>query len=113
VAVVAPYFALKGLGPEGTEGIAQTVRFANNFIAQGYKLGASKPVLNRTACRLLRLHREALDECPFLTREDDVWLVDLSAVPEKYRLDPGRCEELLERLLGAWLEAVDGAAAVN
>jgi hypothetical protein len=44
-----------------------------------------------------------------VTRQDAIWMADLSAVPEKYRLDPGRCEELLDRLLGAWLEAVDEA----
>ncbi len=34
---------------------------------------------------------------------------DLGLVPEKYRLDPGRCEKLLQRFLAAWLEVVDDA----
>jgi ATP-dependent Lon protease len=109
VALVAPFFALKGLEPEQLEPSERVVLFANNYIAQGYKLKASKPILNRTICRLLHLDGVALQECPFVVRKGGVWMVDLSLVPEKYRLDPGRCEELLDRLLGAWLGTADEA----
>jgi ATP-dependent Lon protease len=109
-ALVAPYFALKGIPADSIDPARRLDLLANNYVAQGYKLKASKPVLNRTACRLLHLDRAALESCPFLSREDGVWVADLKLVPEKYRLDPGRCEELLDRLLGAWLRVADEAA---
>jgi ATP-dependent Lon protease len=109
-ALVAPYFALKGIPAESIDPAGRLDLFANNYVAHGYKLKASKPVLNRTVCRLLHLDREALESCPFLSKEEGVWVADLELVPEKYRLDPGRCEELLDRLLGAWLRVADEAA---
>ena len=111
MAVVAPFFALQEIDvdrlglPEGS------LVFVNNFIAQGVKLSGAKPVLNRVVCRLLHFDRAALDSFPLLGRRNGVLLPDLGAVPEKYRLEPGRCQELLERFLGAWLDVVDRAAA--
>jgi hypothetical protein len=110
VAVVAPFFSLRKLDPEAVEGGGRVVLFANNYIAQGYKLKGSKPILNRAVCRLLRLDGESFEACPFLSRLDGIWVVDLALVPEKYRLDPGRCEELMDRFLGAWLRITDGGA---
>ncbi|MCU0233908.1 MAG: AAA family ATPase [Thermoanaerobaculales bacterium] len=101
--VVAPYFALQEL-----DLAPQTAVFVNNFVAQGYKLKGAKPLVNRVVCRLLHLEAPALETFPLLGRRDGAWLLDLGAVPEKYRLDPGRCEQLLERFLGAWLRVVDG-----
>ena len=109
-ALVAPYFALKGIPAESFDPARRLDLFANNYVAQGYKLKASKPVLNRTVCRLLHLERDALYGCPFLSKEEGVWVADLALVPEKYRLDPGRCEELLDRFLGAWLRVADETA---
>jgi hypothetical protein len=101
--VVAPFFALEGL-----ELPHESLVFANNFLAQGLKLSGVKAAFNRTVCRLLHFEPEALDSFPLLSRRDGVFVADLGLLPEKYRLDPGRCEELLERFLGAWLEAIDG-----
>ena len=87
--------------------------FANNYVAQGFKLKGAKPLVNRVVCRLLHLEAAALEAFPLLRRRDGALLPDLGLLPEKYRLDPGRCEELLARFLGAWLSVVDGAVATS
>ncbi len=106
--VVAPYFALQGL-----ELSPETVVFVNNYVAQGFKLKGAKPLVNRVVCRLLHLEGRALEAFPLLRRRDRALLPDLGLLPEKYRLDPGRCEELLVRFLGAWLEVVDARVAAR
>ena len=58
-------------------------------------------------CRLLHFERTALDTFPLLRRSDGIYTADLGLLPEKYRLEPGRNEELLNRFLAAWLGAVD------
>jgi ATP-dependent Lon protease len=111
VAVVAPFFALKEAELERRELPSRFVLFANNYAAQGYKLKRVKASLNRTVCRLLHLDRSALESFPLMTRVDGVHVVDLDVVPEKYRLDPGRCEELVNRYLAAWIAAFEQAAS--
>jgi len=60
-------------------------------------------ILNRAYHHLSRLKPAALDECPFLIRKDTRYMVSLSSIPEKYRLDVQRCEEILHRCLTRWL----------
>jgi ATP-dependent Lon protease len=110
VVVVAPFFALREAALESL-GLPKTiVPIANNFVTQGYKLKGSKPSLNRAICRLMHLEPRAVDSFPLLVRRDGIFVADLGLVPEKYRLDPGRCEELLNRLIGAWLAEFEGIA---
>ena len=111
--VVAPYFALKELDHESLSLARPVVYVANNYLAQGYKLKGVKAPLNRTVCRLLHVGRPAFDTFPLLGRKGSSFVPDLGLVPEKYRLDPGRCEELLQRFLAAWLEVVDDAVGTE
>jgi ATP-dependent Lon protease len=108
--VVAPYFALRELDMESLDLPSETILFANNFLAQGLKLKGVKASLNRAVCRLLHYESSVLETFPLLARRNGIYVADLSLVPEKYRLDPGRCEELLERYLGAWLAVVEDRA---
>jgi len=113
VVVVAPFFALKEADLEHLDLPPQVSLFANNYTAQGYKLKGVKPALHRTVCRLLHLDRSALDSFPLLSTVDGVYVVDLGIVPEKYRLDPGRCEELVNRYLAAWIAAFEQAGTTS
>jgi ATP-dependent Lon protease len=45
--------------------------------------------------------------CPFLGRRDGVYVVDLSFIPEKYRLDIQRAEGILNDCLGQWVRRVE------
>lgn len=81
--------------------------FANNYTRQGFKIKECKPVLNRVLCHLAMMSTEQLDACPFLTRFNGIYMVDLSFIPEKYRLDTKRAESLLNRCLKAWLTTLE------
>jgi len=111
--VVAPYFALAEINLDAADLPRGSLIFANNYLSQGGKLKGTKALFNRTVCRLLHFEREALDSFPLLTLRDGIYMADLSLLPEKHRLDPGRCEELLKRLLEVWLRTVDRASAVE
>jgi ATP-dependent Lon protease len=106
VAIIAPFFTLKAGGLQKPNP-AEMKLLANNYAAQGIKLKRCKPLLNRTFCRMGHLGPEAFDDVPFLTKEDGITVVDLSLIPEKYRLLVPRAEEILNRCLAAWLEKVD------
>jgi hypothetical protein len=109
--VVAPYFALRELDLEALTADRKITFFANNWLAQGVKLKGIKRALNRAICRLQHFEREALDSFPLLRERDGIFVADLSALPEPLRLEPGRCEEILTRVLDAWVDAADEVLA--
>jgi ATP-dependent Lon protease len=110
--LVAPYFALKQnldlirqiSGGPPSEGFRL---FANNYTTQRVKIKACKPVLNRLYWYLSQLDQQKLDECPFLGKSDGVYVIDISFIPEKYRLDVKRAEKIVEAALKTWLIEVD------
>jgi ATP-dependent Lon protease len=114
IAVIAPFFLLKKAGMLTEEGlpisdIGQVRIFANNYTAQGVKLRHCKRLLNRTYCRMAHLGGRALLGAPFLSTQSGITLVDLSLIPEKYRLLVPRAEEILNRCLTVWLKTVEEA----
>ena len=80
---------------------------ANNYSDGGLKIKACKPVINRAYAHLTRLDPGHLEACPFLCRRDNIHVMDLSYIPEKYRLDPRRAEVILTGCLRDWLTAVE------
>jgi ATP-dependent Lon protease len=115
LALIAPYFAIKqllDLQQSESEtgqipGLPGVQLFANNYTLQGVKLKQSKPLLNRGYYRLLRLGSEALERCPFIAHHGPVQVIDLSPIPEQYRLDTSRAEKLLKQWLESWLQEVE------
>jgi ATP-dependent Lon protease len=111
VSIVAPYFFLIRDGisardfPKGPtfEGV---MLFANNYTVQGVKIKSCKPILNRVHSLLSRLEISLVNECPFLKKKGEIYIVDLSFIPEKYRLDVKYAEEILQKSLQQWLMAV-------
>lgn len=112
--LVAPFFYLKrvksslkvfSLGPP----FKPLTIFANNYTLQGLKIKGCKPLLNQTYCFLSQLDPESLAACPFLTKTAGVYVVDLSFIPEKYRLDVKRAEMIMNRVLTTWLAQVEDA----
>ena len=108
----APYFFLSsddvskpGFDP-GPDFSGMTL-LANNYSDGGLKIKACKPVLNRAYAHLTRLDPGHLEACPFLCRRDNIHVVDLSYIPEKYRLDSKRAEAILTGCLRDWLTAVE------
>jgi ATP-dependent Lon protease len=111
IALVAPYFTLKQAGLAAKEYSPSTEArlslYANNYSVQGVKLKSSKALMNRTFCRVFHLDPSTLEGVPFLSSREGVYMVDLSFIPEKYRLHIPRAREILNRCLTAWLQAVD------
>ncbi|MEW6406258.1 MAG: ATP-dependent protease, partial [Chloroflexota bacterium] len=112
LSILAPFFFLVQQKPflerfyqdASSQGL---VLFANNYTVQGVKIKASKAVLNNVYQYLSLLDREQLDMCPFLSKRDGIYVIDLSFIPEKYRLDVKRAQEILNGSLGKWLEAIE------
>ncbi|MGD8984349.1 MAG: AAA family ATPase [Desulfobacteraceae bacterium] len=115
LSVVAPFFFLKrdGICPKDflpTPSFEGLRLFANNYTVQGVKIKACKSILNRVFCPLSHLKSTELGTCPFLGKLDGIYTVDLSFIPEKYRLDVKQAEEILNRCLEQWLVAVESSA---
>ncbi len=111
--LTAPFFFLKRdldplsecfLGP-----VVERCRlFGNNYAVQGFKVKKCKTILNQVSYYLSRLNDEDLDACPFLSKLNDIYVVNLSFIPEALLLDVSRAARLLERSLKRWLAAVEG-----
>lgn len=80
---------------------------ANNYTAQDVKIKGCKGVLSRVYSYLGCLESPMIHESPFVEVKDGIYVVDLSFMPEKYRLDIQRAEQLLGRVLNRWLMAVE------
>jgi len=107
--LVGPYYWLRNL--ELTDAVRRRLQLvASNYTVQGMKLKGLKPRLTRAACHLIHLSPEILAACPFATVGDGIVLADLGFIPEKYRLDASRAEEILGRCLSRWLDEIENVA---
>ena len=114
VSLVAPFFFLKrdGISPKNFahELSSEELRlFANNYTLQAVKIKTCKSVLNHVYCHLAQLEPAHSDACFFLGKRDGIYTVDLSFIPEKYRLDVKNAEEIITSCLKEWLVALEGS----
>jgi ATP-dependent Lon protease len=110
--IIAPFFFLQTCGICSPE--ASPVPFfdaptllANNYTVQELKIKRCRPLLNRTFLHFARLPSDQLAACPFLSRRNGVYCVNLSFIAEKYRLDLKRAEEIVNQGLKQWLKIVE------
>jgi endopeptidase La len=113
--LTAPFFFLKrdrgvlsGFSPGPS--FTKLRLFGNNYASQGFKVKSCKAVLNRVCYYLSLMDQQQLDDCPFLSTWRDIYLINVSFIPETLRLDVKRAGRLLENSLRRWLEAVEGKA---
>ncbi len=111
ISICAPFYFLMrdGIQPEHilADPRIQDLRlFANNFTLQGIKIKSCKPILNKIYSCLAVLDPEHINSCPFLGQREGIYVIDLSFIPEKYRLDVKHAEEILQRALLKWLDTV-------
>jgi len=111
LALVAPFFLLKRDGICTEASLAGDFPggvsfFSNNYTLQGVKIKRSKPLLNRVFSLLALLSPSELRDCPFVGKLSGIHVVDLSYIPEKYRLDVRRAERILNGSLAYWLDEV-------
>ena len=57
---------------------------------------------------LVKFTDELLEQCPFLANEDGIYAPTVAFIPEKYRIDARRAEEILDRGLLKWLNIITG-----
>ena len=112
VSIVAPYYFLIRSGISHIDlPVSSYFRglrsFANNYTVQGFKIKECKPILNRVLCHLAMMSTEQLNACPFLRKLNRIYTIDLSFIPEKYRLDVKRAESILNTCLKRWLTALE------
>jgi ATP-dependent Lon protease len=111
VSVVAPFFFLRRDGiiaeaPFSDQHFSGLRLFANNYTLQGLKIKECKAALNRVYRYLSQQEANQLDACPFLAKKDGIYVVDLSFIPEKFRLNVKNAEEILNKCLKEWLITV-------
>lgn len=108
--LVAPFYFIKEhfrpAAGQATGPFSETFLFANNFTAQGIKVKSCKATLNQAFLVLSRLNPRQLEACPFLSRLDGIYLMDLACIPEKLRLDQERAEKLINACIMQWLQAL-------
>jgi len=118
VALVAPFFLLKQDRileeiPGRFPSVESLDIFANNYTVQDVKIKKCKALLNLAYCYLSQLEREMIEACPFLGRRDGIYVVDLSFIPEKYRLNIRRAEEILNECLRQWVRRVEEVSKLS
>jgi len=114
LSIIGPFFFLKAHSIHQADfpvspPLQELRLLASNYICQGLKVKGCKPLLHRVYCHFAQLPLTVLDGCPFLSRHEGIYCVDLSFVPEKYRLHLKRTEEILNRGLKKWAAIVEGS----
>ena len=113
VSIIAPFFFLQSEGITGKtrftdETCAGLKVFANNFCLQKVKIKGCKAALNRVFQHLQYQEDADFENGSFLAKHQGIYVADLSFIPEKYRLDVKRSEEILNKCLHQWLNIVEG-----
>jgi hypothetical protein len=60
-------------------------------------------MLARSFSSLEELTDKLLEMCPFMAKKDGIYASTVAFIPEKYRIDGRRAEEILNRGLLKWL----------
>ncbi len=83
--------------------------FANDCTLRKISIHGCRQFISRLNHYLARIDERHLNSCPFLVERNGIHAVDLFFIPEKYRLDPRRCEEILNRCLQRWMSTFEAA----
>ncbi len=81
--------------------------FAGCRTLESVRIRECGQILNRVLGYLVHLDSSLLNECPFLVKNHGIHMVSLAFIPERYRLDVQRAEELLHGSLRSWLQDVE------
>ena len=111
---LAPFFFLKRdrttlEALEAEPRLDNLVLFANNYVAQGFKVKLCKQVVSRVYQYLSLLPPKELDQCCFLANHNGFYVLDVGMLQEKYRLDARRVETMLTQALKKWLLTVESS----
>jgi len=87
-------------------GQGRLIYLANNYTAQGIRLSRGRALVSKLYVSVSQSIPKYLDTCPYLKKLRGIYVIDLSFIPEKYRLDVKRAERILESGLNQWVHAV-------
>ena len=105
-----PFLRKEAIRPEDLErdaAFAGLRIFANCCTAENVPVRDCRIVLARSLSFLVKLTDELLETCPFLAKKDGIYAPTVAFIPEKYRLDGRRAEEILDRCISKWLNIVE------
>jgi len=113
ISVVAPLNFLRREGIRSRDfprdaGFAGTRFFASGCTVENIRIRDCRDLVSRTYLYLTKLDNELLGECPFLEEKDGIYSTTVGFIPEKYRIDVRRAEEILDRGISRWLGIVTG-----
>ncbi len=113
LSLIAPLAFLKreGIRPEqmvSEDAFAGIRIFADSCMAGNVPVRDCSVILARSLSRLIDLSDELLESCPFLSKSDGIYAPTVAFIPEKYRIDVRRAQEILDRCLSKWLDIVEG-----
>ncbi len=109
ISLIAPLAFLKkeGIRPGDLE---QLRIFADCCTAGNVVVRDCSLTLARSLSRLVELSDELLESCPFLFQNEGFYAPSVAFIPEKYRIDTRRAQEILDRCLLKWLNISEGTA---
>jgi endopeptidase La len=105
-----PFLRKEGIRPEDIErdAVFAGLRiFANCCTAENVPVRDCRTILASSLSYLVKLTDELLEKCPFLAKTDGIHAPTVAFIPEKYRLDGRRAEEMLDRCISKWLNIVE------
>ena len=105
-----PFLRKEAIRPEDLEqdaAFAGLRIFANCCTAENVPVRDCRTILARSFSFLVKLSGELLERCPFLDKKDGIYAPTVAFIPEKYRLDGRRAEEILDRCISKWLNIVE------
>ncbi len=106
-----PFLKKEGIRPEDLEkdaGFLGLRIFASCCTAENVPIRDCRIMLARFFSFLVKFTDELLEQCPFLATKDGVYAPTVAFIPEKYRIDARRAEEILDRGLLKWLNIITG-----
>ncbi|MGC9965485.1 MAG: S16 family serine protease [Syntrophobacteraceae bacterium] len=108
MSLVAPlaFLQKEGIRPEQLypgEGFAGLRIFANCCTTENMRVRDCSTMLARSFSSLEELTDKLLEMCPFMAKKDGIYASTVAFIPEKYRIDGRRAEEILNRGLLKWL----------
>ncbi len=107
-----PYLRREGITPEDfplDSGFAGLRLFANCCTAENVPVRDCRIMVAQSLKHLVKLTDELLLQCPFIARAEGVYSTSVGFIPEKYRIDSRRAEEILDRGLAKWLKIISEA----
>jgi ATP-dependent Lon protease len=113
MSVIAPLAFLRKEGLRSqdfqpTMGFAGLRVFADSCTAGNVPVRDCSITLAGSLSKLVDLSEELLESCPFLCKTDGIYAPTAAFIPEKYRIDIRRAQEILDHCLTRWLRIIEG-----